>query len=178
MDSAHFDQMGHVTGTMILNGETIPIESYSIRDRSWGTRLDHRGSRIGYPFACARDIAFCLFTVPNKDFSNSNERVNHGFLWQDGLTSNLAAGGVRHVERDPQQNWPVRMRIEAQDGEGRALHAEGEVESRVILHNPRGICINSSIRWRVNGHTAYGEDQDVWRLDQWRAARRALGQLP
>ncbi len=175
--SPHLDQMGHVVGEMILNGETIPIDCYAIRDRSWGTRMDHRGNRIGYPFGCAKDIAFCLFAVPNKDFDDRNERINHGFLWQDGQKLQLAAGGIRHVQRDRVQNWPVSMAIEATDVEGRKLTATGEVESRFFLLNPRGICINSSIRWTVNGKTAYGEDQDVWRLDQWRAARRRLGQL-
>jgi hypothetical protein len=178
VDSPHLDQMGHITGTLVLNGETIPIDSFSIRDRSWGTRMDHRGNRIGYPFGCAKDIAFCLFAVPNKDYSDRNERINHGFLWEDGRKLQLAPGGVRHVERDPQQNWATRMEIDARDTDGRKLHAIGEVESRFFLLNPRGICINSSIRWQVNGKTAYGEDQDVWRLDQWRAARRKLGQLP
>lgn len=175
VDSPHLDQMGHITGTMVLHGETIPIDGYSIRDRSWGTRMDHKGSRIGYPFGCAKDIAFCLFVVPNRNFDDRSERVNHGFLWQDGKKLQLAPGGMRHVERDPVQNWPVRMQIEATDIEGRTLHASGEVESRCVLNGPRGICINSSIRWLVNGKTAYGEDQDVWRLDQWRAARLARG---
>ena len=172
----HLDQMGHITGEMVLHGETIPIDSYSIRDRSWGPRLDHRGNRIGYPFGCAKDIAFCLFAVPNRDFSDRDERVNHGFLWMDGDKQQLVEG-VRHVTRDPVHHWPTRMEIDAIDAAGRSLKAVGEVESRFFLNNPRGICINSSIRWDINGKPAYGEDQDVWRLDQWRTARLAKGQI-
>jgi hypothetical protein len=172
----HLDQMGHIVGEMVLHGERIAINSYSIRDRSWGPRLDHRGSRIGYPFGCARDIAFCLFTIPNKDRSDRNEPVNHGFLWQHAKTVQLRSG-VRHVTRCPVNNWPTAMEIDAVDEQGRPLKATGTVESRLVLPTPRGICINSSIRWDVNGKAAYGEDQDVWRYDQWYGARRALGQL-
>jgi hypothetical protein len=172
----HLDQMGHVTGTMVLNGERMAIDSYSIRDRSWGPRLDHRGNRIGYPFACAKDFAFCLFAVPNRDFSDREERINHGFYWANGEKHQLVSG-VRHVERDPRGGWPTRMVVEAKDSAGRTLHAIGEVESRFVLNVPRGLCINSSIRWDVNGRLAYGEDQDVWRLDQWRAGRIARGEL-
>ena len=168
----HLDQMGHITGEMVLHGEKIALDSYSIRDRSWGPRLDHRGNRIGYPFACAKDIAFCLFTIPNRDFSDLGEKVNHGFLWQDGVKAQLV-GGVRNVVRCPEKNWPVSMEIEAVDERGRSLVAKGVVESRLIMPGPRGICINSSIRWDVNGKTAYGEDQDVWRYDQFRAALEA-----
>ncbi len=168
----HLDQMGHVTGTLVLHGETIPLDCYSIRDRSWGTRLDHRGGRIGYPFACARDIAFCLFTVPNRDFSDLNEPVNHGFLWQDGVKAQLVSG-KRDVTRCPEKNWATGMEIEAVDELGRKLLAKGVVESRLVMPGPRGVCVNSSIRWEVNGKAAYGEDQDVWRYDQWRAALQA-----
>ena len=38
LKGAHFDQAGHVTGTMVLQGEEIPIDCYSVRDRSWGPR--------------------------------------------------------------------------------------------------------------------------------------------
>lgn len=165
----HLDQMGHVKGAMTLLGETIPIDCYSIRDRSWGPRPDNRGGRIGYPFACAKDIAFCLFAVPNRDFSDTNERVNHGFLWQDGEKVQLASG-VRHVRRDPETNWPVEMEIDAVDEKGRKLKAHGVVESGFEHPGPRGVGLYTSIRWEVNGKQAYGEDQDIWRYDQWRAA--------
>lgn len=168
----HLDQMGHITGEMVLNGETIALDSYSIRDRSWGPRLDHRGGRIGYPFACAKDIAFCLFTVPNRDGSDLGEPVNHGFLWQDDVKAQLVSG-KRDVTRCPENHWATAMEIEAVDERGRSLIARGVVESRLVLPGPRGICINSSIRWDVNGKPAYGEDQDVWRYDQFRAALSA-----
>ncbi len=166
----HLDQMGHITGELVLHGERIGIDSYSIRDRSWGPRPDHRGGRIGYPFGCARDIAFCLFCIPNRDGSDRDERINHGFLWQDGDKAQLT-GGLRQVTRCPREHWPIAMEIEAQDAFGRSLRAKGIVESRMVLPTPRGICINSSIRWQVNGKSAYGEDQDVWRYDQWYAAK-------
>ena len=38
LKGAHFDQAGHVTGSMLLHGEEIAIDCYSVRDRSWGPR--------------------------------------------------------------------------------------------------------------------------------------------
>lgn len=167
----HLDQMGHVTGEMRLHGERIAIDCYSVRDRSWGPRLDHRGGRIGYPFACGEDIGFCAFTIPNRDRSDRNEKVNHGFLWQDGEKAQIAQG-ERHVLRDPVTNLPISMEIDAVDMLGRPLRASGSVESRLMHPSPRGVSCYSSIRWDVNGRSAYGEDQDVWRTDQWEAALR------
>ena len=34
----HFDQAMHATGQIVVHGEIIDIDSYSIRDRSWGPR--------------------------------------------------------------------------------------------------------------------------------------------
>ena len=31
----HLDQFGHVTGNLLLHGETIPIDCYAMRDQSW-----------------------------------------------------------------------------------------------------------------------------------------------
>ncbi|MGB8403228.1 MAG: hypothetical protein WCE30_04015 [Mycobacterium sp.] len=38
MEHAHLDQVGHVTGELVLHGESIPIDCYSVRDRSWAPR--------------------------------------------------------------------------------------------------------------------------------------------
>ena len=38
LKGTHFDQAGHVTGTMVLHGEELAVDCYSIRDRSWGPR--------------------------------------------------------------------------------------------------------------------------------------------
>lgn len=38
MNHTHFDQVGHVTGVLTLDGEHIPIDCYSVRDRSWAPR--------------------------------------------------------------------------------------------------------------------------------------------
>jgi hypothetical protein len=172
--SGHFDQPGHIVGEMVLRGERIAIDSYSVRDRSWGPRWDHKGNRIGYPFGVARDTAFCCFAVPDQEPAlETSERINHGFFFADGRRVQLKEG-VRHVTRDPLENWITAMRIEAVDVEGRELLAEGTAESRMFLNVPRGVTVNSSLRWSINGTTGYGEDQDVWRYDQWLAAKRVL----
>ena len=37
-DGGHLDQLGRFTGTLVLDGETIEVDSYGARDRSWGSR--------------------------------------------------------------------------------------------------------------------------------------------
>lgn len=38
MEHTHLDQLGHVTGELVLSGERIPVDCYSVRDRSWAPR--------------------------------------------------------------------------------------------------------------------------------------------
>jgi hypothetical protein len=38
MHNPHIDQLGHMTGALTLYGERIPIDCYSVRDRTWGPR--------------------------------------------------------------------------------------------------------------------------------------------
>ena len=41
MNNPHLDQLGHVTGVLVLHGEHIPIDCHSVRDRTWGPRGGH-----------------------------------------------------------------------------------------------------------------------------------------
>lgn len=45
MEHTHLDQLGHVTGELVLPGERIAIDCYSIRDRSWAPRGGPRPPR-------------------------------------------------------------------------------------------------------------------------------------
>jgi hypothetical protein len=41
----HWDQAMHVTGEIVLHGERIPIDCYSVRDRSWSPRRPRDSAR-------------------------------------------------------------------------------------------------------------------------------------
>ncbi len=173
--SSHFDQPGRVTGELILKGERIAVDCVAVRDRSWGPRLDHRGSRVGYTFGCAgaRD-GFCVFALPSKLDAEGRETIYHGYLIRDGRRVTLA-NGYRTVERDPRTNYITKMTIDATDIEGRHVRAYGEALARMMGAVPRGTALNTFFRWHFdNGVSGHGEDQDVWRYDQWRAALDTL----
>lgn len=169
----HFDQTGHLTGEMTLLGEKIAIDSYSVRDRSWGPRLDHKSGRIGYCFATTNDgsATFCCFARPQKAGPDGLEPIEHGYFVKDGKRLQIVKGW-RRVERDPTTNFPTVIELEAEDAEGRPLRARGVATSRMMLPNARGVSCYTLLEWTLNSANAWGEDQDVWRNDQWSAARR------
>ncbi|MET0144093.1 MAG: hypothetical protein ABW328_04820, partial [Ilumatobacteraceae bacterium] len=60
----HFDQIGRVTGTVVLDGETIDVDCYGMRDRSWGPRTERGYSRVGYTWGADADTSFLCYSAP------------------------------------------------------------------------------------------------------------------
>ncbi len=174
----HFDQAGRVTGDMVLHGERIAVDCYSVRDRSWGprpagppkrprapkhgttsTRSTSRG--IGYSFGVAgeRD-AWLVYSQPGID----DDPVSCGFLLRDGEYAHIL-GGMRHVVFDPATGWPIRFEIQAYDDAGRSLSVTGDAVSR----HWRGLGGDTLCRWRWQGAEGWGEDQSYFSRRVWEA---------
>lgn len=165
--TGHIDQPGHVTGTMELFGETIAVDCYAMRDRAWGPRPDGRQQKIGYSYATASaDSGLLSISIDRGD----DDRVVNGYLMRDGTWCKLTSGR-RTVRRD-RQGRPAEITVQAEDAEGRRVEAVGTTVSRqVFTAYPSMFCWNSLVRWELDGHTCWGEDQDVWHPRLWRRFR-------
>jgi hypothetical protein len=168
-DLNHFDQFGRVTGTLKLYGETIPIDCYAIRDRSWGPRPEHRPGQSAYVtgIASPKD-AFLAVTRWNHP-----DEIAYGFHIRNGVIADLT-GGRRHVERCPVNHWVTKITIEAKDDTGRDLHATGTRLSGIIINRHSFIDSNGLMEWSISGQTGHGEDQDMWPVHLWAETRRKL----
>lgn len=154
----HFDQLGRVTGHLVLHGERIEIDCIAMRDRTWGPRPEHRPRQAAYVTGAA-DANHGFLAVTNV--GADGDTIAYGFLRREGATCSLAAGH-RHVERDATEGWITTITIDATDRQGRRLQAVGEPVSRMIINRHTFIDINSLVRWDLDGVTAWGEDQDMW----------------
>ena len=163
--SSHYDQHGRVTGTLQLNGETIPVDCIAVRDRSWGRRPERVGrdvARLSYVFgATSVDEAFLVFCTPagNDPFAEV-EQLSSGYLWRDGALRRLSSA-TRHNIRDRATGGVQEIEIQATDSDGRDLHVIGNAVSRLALA-PVNLCATTLLRFTVNGREGWGEDQDVW----------------
>lgn len=164
----HFDQIGHVTGELVLHGETMPIDCYSVRDRTWGRRPEDRPRQAAYVTGAASATHGFLAVTNIED---TRHPVAYGFLLRDGRTVRLTQG-ERKIERDATNGWITRIELHARDAEGRELVAVGESMSRIIINRHTFIDINSLIRWDMNGEIGWGEDQDMWPVHRWARRRR------
>jgi hypothetical protein len=178
----HVDQPGRVHGTIVLDGETIPVDCFAGRDRSWGPRPmgpDPRKTRdesapkpprpvrpetgIGYSFATASaSDSFLVYTLPHED---GTDDLTAGYLLRSGTYAPLVHGH-RDVEFDPRSRWINRIHIEASDELGRDLVADGEL---VASHGEAGPSGTGLFRWRWNGCDGWGEDQSYCSDKVWKA---------
>ncbi|GMU79259.1 MAG: hypothetical protein AMXMBFR46_20520 [Acidimicrobiia bacterium] len=173
----HFDQPGHVTGEMVLHGEHIPIDCYSVRDRSWGPRPAGRPKRrrienaeihtgaggIGYSFGVAgpRD-AWLTYSIPQVD----RDPVVCGFLLRDGEYGHVLSG-ARNVRVDATTGWPTCIDIDAVDDLGRRLDVHGDALSR----HWKGHGGDTLMRWTWDDRTGFGEDQSYFSRAVWNAQK-------
>jgi hypothetical protein len=172
--SSHYDQHGHVTGTIELHGEAIDVDCFAVRDRSWGRRPEFIGAgarRLSYVFGTVSpEEMFLVFCLPVEDGTST---LSSGYLVRDGRLCRLVAA-TRTEVRDPASGGIAKVQITGQDSDGRVLDVGGEAVSRMFLPS-NGLCINTLLRFDVSGREAWGEDQDVWPMAQFVAARHALG---
>lgn len=168
LSASHFDQTGRVTGRVVLDGEPIDIDCFSVRDRSWGPRPEHRPQRLSYCFGTTSpESAFFATSRPRPD----HDLISHGYLIRDGRLARIV-GGERRVERDPVTGWVTRETIAGRDESGREFHAAGTPVSRVAVNRHLAVTWTYLTRWDLDGEQAWGEDQDMWPVEQWSRFRR------
>jgi hypothetical protein len=191
MQTPHYDQLGHVVGTMTLRGEKIAIDGVGVRDRTWGPRggpytaspkvyPDH-ASRVKYPGGPAwRQIE------RERGRGRIDYIYGHSKDFQTGFL-----GFVRMQEADATGWAPMNVGWLLKDGKfgdidktrskmlnfrdpvgGWNSHMQVqlvdelgrsmEAEGFSVARMSMGGGFNQLMRWEFDGKTGWGEDQDVW----------------
>lgn len=181
---SHLDQPGRFTGTIVLHGETILVDSFGFRDRSWGPRpqigpdIGHSGAgHGGYSYATAGN-ATPSTRSPWTGARAARTSTATCSATASGLRSRPGRGRCWRSNR-PVSRHPRRVRLDAVDGLGRSLVAEGEALNSIgVLLNPNLYTVNGLFRWTFSdggdgaSHVvAFGEDHDNWSMS---AARTFL----
>lgn len=167
--AAHYDQTGHVSGHLLLDGDRIEIDCYAMRDRSWGPRRERGYRPMAYTWLADAGTSLLTYSTPERDGTDS---IYAGYLRVDGAVSYVAQG-TRRVRRDPDKHWLTDVSLDLVDNVGRSLAVQGTVISRMILPTATSVCVNSLIEFTLDGNTIHGEDQDVWPMNSWRVMQVA-----
>jgi hypothetical protein len=202
MHNPHLDQLGRFRGELLLRGERIPIDCWSVRDRTWGPRegahaqsqkyvnqpkpLKHPGGprwreierergqgRIQYIFGHADDrTGFLSFVRPQDGDARGWSPLNMGWLLRDGKFERL-------------DKTKSRMRNFRNKDTGWSEHMEVELvdetgrsmeaEGFSVSHVcEHGAGTNALMRWEFAGEIGWGEDQDGWKQEHFRRMVDAL----
>jgi hypothetical protein len=166
-NGGHYDQLGRFTGTLVLDGETIEVDSYGARDRSWGARTpfgpylmsagEWTATEMPYSHATSDEVSFLTITANVTD----DYPVIMGFHLRDGEVSRISTGRRAILERDPATDTVKRVMVEGTDELGREFHAEGETLTRFVnFCNENLVGWNYLVRWEIDGVEAWGEQHE------------------
>ncbi len=190
MEHAHFDQLGHVTGELVLDGTPIPIDCHSIRDRSWSPRggprpprtpsageadrVLHPGGarwreierergrgRIQYIFGHSGPrTGFLAFVRVADGDAAGFAPLNHGWLLRDGRFERLDKPASR------MRNYRDPLTGWSSHMDVHLVDVTGRVmdaEGFTVSHIcERGGGSTALMRWDFDGEIGWGEDQDIW----------------
>jgi len=170
--SSHYDQIGRMTGRLSLDGETIDVDGWSMRDHSWGPRRVAKDQRGRFFWAIASpDDAFCLWATATQPFDRDPvvglpERVVAGWYLRDGVMGTIVEGESFIHERRG-DGAPLADRVRATDDLGRELVAEGRAANMMIWPcYPTIYSFFTHFEWDLGGLHASGEEQEWIPMNQ------------
>ncbi len=204
MFNPHLDQLGRLTGTMTLGGETIALDGLAIRDRTWGprggphmtsqkvnyrsgdTRVLHPGGPKWRQIERERGQGRIQYI-----FGHTDERT--GFLSfvrpQDGDADGwspmnngwlLKDGTFANIDKAHSRMKNFRDPVTGWSGH-MVVEAWDELgralsaEGFAVSHMcEHGGGSNALMRWEMEGKVGWGEDQDSWRPEHFRRMLDAL----
>ena len=147
----HLEQRGRVRGRIEYNGEAFDVDSFALRDTSWGRRQTDSVKRGSYFWAIqSQDIAFHAQTMGEGD----TQRVVGGFLTLDGKTATLAGGErvVTDMGESHAAHFPARARRSARaHRRDHGKHPEPSDVQRVPSLPGGLVAARSRFRWRSQG---------------------------
>lgn len=162
--SADYDQAGRVNGRILLEGESIEIDCFAMRDRSWGLRSERVVPDFSYCWRADRDEAFLVYS-PRLE---GPLVVNRGILHRGGISRPIVQG-TREEVRDPVNGWITEVSVSAVDDTGRSVDARARAVSRLVHPRPTSSNTISILEWTTPaGERSWGEDQDVWPHESWK----------
>lgn len=161
----HLEQMGRAKGQVRYKGEVFDIDSYALRDTSWGVRMMDNVRRGGYFWAIADDdTAFHAQTMGDGD----EQRVVGGFLKRDDRTESLRGG--RRIVTEMGQYTPDTFLVEIEDEAGRAAAITCRTQTHLMVNfYPRAQVVWSLLKADFGGGVeGWGDLQEFQPLEAFR----------
>lgn len=183
------EQFMHVTGELVLGGESHQVDCYAPRDRSWRQiRVEKRGAvaspPVGWsPMYFGPDLVFNQvgFEPPDTDpawagLYDVGDRPTHHFAWllRDGEGRAIRRVWRNVTEYHPRIHMAVRQEVVAEDETGETYRFVGEaIATASVPAWPNASFHDSVFRWEdEQGRLTHATYQEVWFDDYQHAMNR------
>ena len=179
---AHYDQVGRMTGVVTIDGETLPIDCFSMRDHSWGPRNLVKNPRGFFTWGIAsaqsafHSQAVCSLPADQDPVADLALPVTAGWYLKDGVFGEIKSGQCACTARDA-KGRPRTMELACQDNLGRQLRVVGRAKTTLncVLY-PYLMQWWVQFEWELDGQICHGELLDFLPLQQARQFIRSLTQ--
>jgi len=157
LDSHHFDQLGHYTGSVWIHGRRLNIDALGFRDRMWG--WGGRKHWQSYLIMWAAFNKHCIANVAVQQFDDGRKSLA-GYLHLDGTTS-LLQKAIVEVDWHPHRWKTVACaNTRVQDTLGRSFefsgHPQGVLDTAHHWPQRTDHMLFSVGEYRYGVHTGHG----------------------
>jgi hypothetical protein len=155
---AHYEQHMRVTGTLEIDGETLSISGFGLRDHSWGPRYwqaIHEYQWLTLNFGA--DLG-AMISIIQRD--PEGKHVRRGGVLVRGDEIEAIVDATIEADYDPNGLYHRGLRARVKTAKGEELEIAGEVTGFIPLRNRReGKTTHigeGMTRWRIGDRVGYG----------------------
>jgi hypothetical protein len=130
---AHYEQHMHVTGTVAIDGESIEVDAYGLRDHSWGPR--YWQNILSYRWLTC-SFGPELNVMVSEINRTATERSEWGVVIRDGKLSRVTSAEI-DTQFDSDQPFHRAMKAGLTLDGGEKVTVEGKVIGFIPLRNRR-----------------------------------------
>lgn len=150
------EQHGRITGRLVAPGIDTAVDGFMVRDQSWGPRIWGLNQHYKWFHAVTPNCSVHFF-----EMDSFGRRQVRGYLWRDGLLSNLISVDC-DVDYD-EQMLHRRLRATVTDTEGREAHIDAETFADVVMvFDPMVDNIEAALTVDIDGESGTGWCEFCW----------------
>ena len=174
-DGNHFEQTMKVKGKLVLRGKSYDVDSYTVRDRSWGKPrpetlmpMPPMSWMVGtfndnFSFNCTMfDHASGQPERNGQLVVPDDQALNGGWVYREGKLGRIVKASKR-VTRGAGSTICVGIELKFTDEHGRNFDMRGTLKAScpISAWNNVWMVINL-INWECDGLTGYGDNQEAF----------------
>jgi hypothetical protein len=169
--TGRYDQPLSATGELEVDGRKLTLRGVTLHDRAWSPRPDTVGRKAHFTFGVSPSVTFTAMSVFDPD--GRTKALESGQLHLDGQAADLVRVERRVLSRAP-GGRPLRLELVLEDGLGRTVLAKGDaVSAGALWTQPSLFSWISMVRWTIDGHEVWGEDDEAWTPEALASVRRS-----